>query len=39
MLDTVKNKKDYKETVARFEEIREAQKGRPEYKEMMLLPL
>lgn len=33
----IENDKEYKEAIARFEEIREAKKGTPEYKEMLLL--
>ena len=33
----IENDKEYKEAAARFEEIREVQKGTPEYKEMLLL--
>jgi len=33
----IENEKEYKEATARFEEIREAKKGTPEYKEMLLL--
>jgi HTH-type transcriptional regulator / antitoxin HigA len=33
----IENKKDYEEAVSRFEQIREAKKGTPEYKEMLLL--
>jgi len=33
----IENEKEYKEATSRFEEIREAKKGTPEYKEMLLL--
>ena len=33
----IENEKEYKEATARFEEIREAKKGTPEYREMLLL--
>ena len=33
----IENEKEYKEATGRFEEIREAKKGTPEYKEMLLL--
>jgi HTH-type transcriptional regulator/antitoxin HigA len=33
----IENEKEYKEATARFEEIREAPKGAPEYREMLLL--
>jgi HTH-type transcriptional regulator / antitoxin HigA len=33
----IENEKEYKEATARFEEIREATKGTPEYREMLLL--
>ena len=33
----IENEKDYKEATTRFEEIRKAEKGTSEYKEMMLL--
>ena len=33
----IDNEKEYKEAITRFEEIREAQKGTPEYREMLLL--
>ena len=33
----IENDKEYKEATSRFEEIREAKKGTPEYKEMLLL--
>ena len=33
----IENKKQYQEAINRFEEIREAKKGTPEYKEMLLL--
>jgi HTH-type transcriptional regulator/antitoxin HigA len=33
----IENEKEYKEATARFEEIREALKGTPEYREMLLL--
>jgi HTH-type transcriptional regulator/antitoxin HigA len=33
----IENEKEYKEATARFEEIREAPKGTPEYREMLLL--
>ncbi len=33
----IENEKEYKEATDRFEEIREAKKGTPEYKEMLLL--
>jgi HTH-type transcriptional regulator/antitoxin HigA len=33
----IENEKEYNEATARFEEIREARKGTPEYREMLLL--
>jgi HTH-type transcriptional regulator/antitoxin HigA len=33
----IENEKEYKEAIARFEEIREAPKGTSEYREMLLL--
>ena len=33
----IENEKEYKEATQRFEEIREAKKGTPEYREMLLL--
>ena len=33
----IENEKEYKEATVRFEEIREAKKGTPEYREMLLL--
>lgn len=33
----IENEKEYKEAIHRFEEIRESEKGTPEYKEMLLL--
>jgi HTH-type transcriptional regulator/antitoxin HigA len=33
----IENEKEYSDATARFEEIREAKKGTPEYKEMLLL--
>ena len=33
----IENEKDYEEATKRFEEIREAKRGSPEFKEMMLL--
>ncbi len=33
----IENEKEYKEATERFEEIREAKKGTPEYREMLLL--
>jgi HTH-type transcriptional regulator/antitoxin HigA len=33
----IENEKEYNEATARFEEIREAPKGTPEYREMLLL--
>jgi HTH-type transcriptional regulator/antitoxin HigA len=33
----IENEKEYKEATTRFEEIREARKGTPEYREMLLL--
>lgn len=33
----IENEKEYKEATERFEEIREAKKGTPEYKEKLLL--
>jgi HTH-type transcriptional regulator / antitoxin HigA len=33
----IENNEEYKAATARFEEIREASKGTPEYREMMLL--
>lgn len=33
----IENEKEYKEATARFEEIREAEKDTPEYREMLLL--
>ena len=33
----IEDKNEYKEATARFEEIREAKKGTPQYKEMLLL--
>ena len=33
----IENEKEYKEATERFEEIREAKKGKPEYREMLLL--
>ena len=33
----IENEKEYKEATHRFEEIRESEKGTPEYKEMLLL--
>jgi hypothetical protein len=33
----IENEREYKEATGRFEEIREAPKGTPEYREMLLL--
>ena len=33
----IENEKEYQEAIARFEEIRDAQKGTPEDREMLLL--
>ena len=33
----IESEKEYKEATARFEEIREAKRGTPDYKEMLLL--
>lgn len=33
----IENEKEYKEATARFEEIKDAKKGTPEYREMLLL--
>src|ERR1700682_3576418 len=33
----IENEKEYKEATTRFEEIREAKKGTPEYREMLRL--
>lgn len=33
----IENEKEYKEATARFEEIKNAKKGTPEYREMLLL--
>jgi len=33
----IESEKEYREAIARFEEIREARKGTPEYREMLLL--
>jgi HTH-type transcriptional regulator / antitoxin HigA len=33
----IENEKEYKEATTSFEEIREAKKGTPEYREMLLL--
>lgn len=35
----IENRKDYEKATERFEEINEAPKGSPEYKEMLLLAL
>jgi len=35
----IENRKDYEKATERFEEINEATKGSPEYKEMLLLAL
>jgi HTH-type transcriptional regulator/antitoxin HigA len=35
----IENRKEYEKATARFEEINDAEKGTPEYKEMLLLAL